>query len=175
LRREYAVKKSFSILLTLLFLATTNCARRADVKEAGRVDLEAERASLRNLDSKLLKYVQEKDLKSFLSVYADDVYVFPPNAPLLTGREAGGKLWSDLFTNPGFDLSWQLTQVELSRAGDLAYESGTYRITTKDSRGKLITDRGKFVAVFRKQTNGEWKQVVDIWNSDQPPPMATTR
>jgi len=169
------VKKSFLILLSLLALATISCTRRADVREVGGVNVEAERANLRNLDSKLLKYAQQKDLKSFLAVYADDVYVFPPNAPLLTGREAGGKLWSELFTNPGFDLTWQLTQIEVSRAGDLAYESGTYKITTKDSKGRLMTDRGKFIAIFKKQTNGEWKQMVDIWNSDQPSPIATTR
>jgi len=37
---------------------------------------------------------------------------------------------------------------------------------------KQIDDRGKFVVVWKKQADGAWKIVADIWNSDMPPAPA---
>jgi len=44
-------------------------------------------------------------------------------------------------------------------------------MTTKDSRGgPPVTDRGKLVEVWKKQADGKWKTVADIFNSDLPLP-----
>jgi ketosteroid isomerase-like protein len=37
-----------------------------------------------------------------------------------------------------------------------------------DPSGKPINDRGKYLAVWKKQPDGTWKCVMDIWNSDLP-------
>jgi ketosteroid isomerase-like protein len=59
--------------------------------------------------------------------------------------------------------------VEVARSSDLAYATGTYESSMKDSRGKLVTDHGKYVEVWKKQADGKWKTVADIFNSDLPP------
>jgi ketosteroid isomerase-like protein len=33
-----------------------------------------------------------------------------------------------------------------------------------------VTDHGKYVAVWKKQADGNWKVAVDIWNTDLPLP-----
>ena len=45
-----------------------------------------------------------------------------------------------------------------------------YMLTLKDSQGKPVTDHGKLVEVWKKQADGKWKSVVDIFNSDLPLP-----
>jgi ketosteroid isomerase-like protein len=35
-------------------------------------------------------------------------------------------------------------------------------------RQERVNDRGKFVVVWKKQTDGAWMIVADIWNSDLP-------
>jgi ketosteroid isomerase-like protein len=53
------------------------------------------------------------------------------------------------------------TKVEVAKAGDLAYVSGTYEETMTDARGK-------YLETFKKQADGTWKCIRDIWNSDLP-------
>ena len=37
-----------------------------------------------------------------------------------------------------------------------------------DASGKPMKDHGKYVEIFKKQADGTWKVVADIWNSDLP-------
>ncbi|MGH7983124.1 MAG: YybH family protein, partial [Candidatus Udaeobacter sp.] len=78
--------------------------------------------------------------------------------------------WKDLLASPGVAISWKTAKVEVARSGDLAYTTGTYELTMNDASGKPINDRGKYVEVWKKQADGKWKVVADIWNSDLPLP-----
>ena len=69
---------------------------------------------------------------------------------------------------PGFVTSLKTTNVGISSAGDLAYSAGTSEDTINDSEGNPVTERGKWVVVLKKQPDGTWKVVIDIWNSDGP-------
>ena len=40
------------------------------------------------------------------------------------------------------------------------------RVTFADSTGKVHTQFGKTVTIWRKDATGAWKCVVDIWNDD---------
>ena len=130
----------------------------------------ADETALRELDAQWSKAAASKDVDKTISYYGDEVTVLPANAPVATTREAIRKIWKDMLTSPGFAGGWQATRVEIARAGDMAYVSGTYELTMNDANGKPATDRGKFVEVWRKQTDGGWKCVMDIWNSDLPLP-----
>jgi ketosteroid isomerase-like protein len=55
--------------------------------------------------------------------------------------------------------------------GDLAYAVGTYRatLTPKKTGGKpMPTEEGKYVEVLKKQADGSWKIVYDMWSSNAP-------
>jgi ketosteroid isomerase-like protein len=72
-------------------------------------------------------------------------------------------------------MSWQPTKAEASRGGDLAYTVGTYQFTLNNAKGKPVTDRGKYMTVWKKQPDGKWKAVADTNNSDLPAPSASKR
>ena len=57
--------------------------------------------------------------------------------------------------------------MEAARSGDLAYETGTFEESFRDATGKPVRVTGKYVVVWKKQTGGQWKAVVDIFNTDQ--------
>ena len=150
------------ILLAALFvLAASGCAPQ--------VDLEAEAAAIRSADADCLKAWAAKDVDRALSCYSDDASVFPSNAPIATGKEAIRALWSQVFEIPGFAVSWDISKLEVSRAGDLAYGHGTFEAMVNDAAGNPVTERGKWVGVWKKQADGQWKLVADIGNSDGPP------
>jgi ketosteroid isomerase-like protein len=130
----------------------------------------ADESALRELDTQWSTAAGAKDVDKTVSYYADDVMVLPPNGPMVTNKPAIRELWQSLLTAPGFSGGWQANKIEVARSGDLAYLSGTWEFTMNDTDGNPATDRGKFVEVFKKQTNGEWKCVSDIWNSDLPLP-----
>ena len=128
--------------------------------------------ALRDLDAQWSAAAAAKDLDKTVSFYSDDAVVMPPNAPSATTKEAIRSAWKEMQA-PGTAISWKASKVEVANAGDLAYVSGTYEYTMKDASGKPVKDRGKYVEIFKKQADGTWKVVADIWNSDLPVPATT--
>ena len=152
-------------LAALVVLATSGCAQP--------VDSEAERAALLQADAAWAQAASAKDLDGTVSFLAEGASMLPPNATIVTGEEALRELWSEEFATPGYALSWQASKAEVSAGGDLGYTFGTYEFTMHDPEGNPVTDRGKYVTVWKKQLDGSWKAVADIWNSDQPAAPAT--
>jgi ketosteroid isomerase-like protein len=103
-----------------------------------------------------------------LGLYTDDASLYPPNLAIVTGKEAIRTYYSQLVESPGFVTSLETTKVEVSRSGDLAYSLGTSETTVNDAQGNPVTVREKWVVILKKQPDGTWKSVLDIWNSDQP-------
>ena len=124
--------------------------------------------ALRDLDAQWSKDAGAKDVDKAVSYYAESAVVMPPNASAATTNESIRSAWKEMLTTPGAAISWKATKVEVAKAGDLAYVSGTYEETMTDASGKPVKDRGKYVEVFKKQADGTWKVVADIWNSDLP-------
>jgi ketosteroid isomerase-like protein len=71
-----------------------------------------------------------------------------------------------MMQDQNFAFSFQGDKVEVS--GDLAYTQGTYSMTMTDPEGIPATDKGKYLAVWKKQADGGWKVIEDIFNSDLP-------
>ena len=127
----------------------------------------ADEATLRTVDADWSKAASARDVDKTVSYYAADAQVFPPNSPVLTSKDSIHAMWKGMLGMPGFAGGWKSTKVEVS--GTLGYVSGTYEFSETDAKGKPTTDKGKYVAVFRKQTDGTWKCVADIFNTDLPP------
>jgi len=135
---------------------------------AASVCLAADEQALRDADAQWSKAAEAKDLDKTVSYYADDAIVMPPNASAATTKEAIRSAWKEMLTTPGAAISWKATKVQVAQAGDLAYVSGTYEETMTDASGQSVKDHGKYVEIFKKQADGTWKVVADIWNSDLP-------
>ena len=91
-----------------------------------------------------------------------------------TGKDAARKSWTESFTRPGFSISWKIDKVEAS-GGDLAYSLGAYEESMDDAKGNVLTDRGKYVTIWKKQADGTWKAAVDAFNSDLTKPEETKK
>src|ERR1019366_8795347 len=129
----------------------------------------ADEAAIRDADAQWAKTAGAKDLDGTVAYYTDDATVLPPNAPMTTGKQAIRAVWAELL-GPGTSITWQANKVEVARSGDLSYILGIYQLTVKDAQGNPVNDIGKFVEVWKKQADGKWKVVADIFNSDLPLP-----
>jgi len=134
---------------------------------APAADTKIEQA-LRDLDAQWSKDAEAKDVDKTVSYYAESAVVMPPNASAAMTKEAIRSAWKEMLTTPGAAINWKATKVEVAKAADLAYVSGTYEETMTDASGSLVKDHGKYVEIFKKQADGTWKVIADIWNSDLP-------
>ena len=48
----------------------------------------------------------------------------------------------------------------------MAYMIEQNQVTVNDSLGQAHTEYNKSVTIWRKEANGEWKNIVDTWNAD---------
>jgi uncharacterized protein (TIGR02246 family) len=147
-----------------LLLLTSACNRQAADTRA------ADESAVRDADAQWAKTAGTNDLDGAVSYYSDDASLLAPNAPIATGKQAIRGVWAASLLSPHATVSWQVTKAEVARSGELAYVMGVYQITPKDPEGKPLEDRGKLVEVWKKQADGKWKTVADIFNSDLPAP-----
>ena len=99
--------------------------------------------------------------------YTENAVFMVPNLPALEGR-AAIRAW--FAGGPPF-TSFTLTPKEIDGTGDLAYVRGTWTLgIAAAGKTPAIEDHGKFLEVRRKQANGSWLMVADIFNSDVPLP-----
>ncbi len=121
---------------------------------------------LRDLDVQWAKAAAAKDVEQTIGYYSDDAIVLPPNATGAATKEAIRNVWKDMFASPSLVISWQPTRVQVGKSGEMAWVRGRYELTMNDERGKPIDDRGKYLEVWEKQTDGNWKCAAEMWNSD---------
>lgn len=121
--------------------------------------------AIRDADQQWAAAASAKDLEKSVAFCAPDGAILVPNAPAASGKDMIRKWFQDAFNTPGFKLMWHATKVGAARSGDLGYSSGEYELSFTNS-GKQVTDHGKYVTVWKKQTDGSWKALLDIFNSD---------
>jgi ketosteroid isomerase-like protein len=85
---------------------------------------------------------------------------------IATGKAAIREVLQGMLTKPNLKTHWAPIRIEVAKSGDLAYEVGTGTISTTDPKGNIATWLGKYVFVWRKQPNGNWRVAVDMSNSD---------
>jgi ketosteroid isomerase-like protein len=120
-----------------------------------------------------LKAITERKLDATVSYYGDGALLLAPNAPIARTREEIRQAWMQVFVSipPEASFSAETTKVEVAPSDDLGYTTGTFAIELNHT----TIDRGKFVDVWKKQTNGSWKAVIDIFNSDLPAAPSTAK
>jgi len=109
--------------------------------------------------------------ESFLAFFADDGINFQPH-PTNT-REAFLKRPAPA-THPPVTLYWEPVFADVSRAGDLGYTTGPYRLSDQSAE-RRPTQHGYYFSIWkRQQPGGAWKVAVDV-GIQTPAPDAAER
>jgi ketosteroid isomerase-like protein len=135
------------------------------------IDLEAEGRAVMERSRDWSRLASTGQLDSILDGWAEDAVVMPPGLPPIEGKGAIRQYVEAALRLPGFTISWEPVSVHVAKSGDLAYLIERNKSTMNDSTGKPVTTYGKVVTVWRKDSTGTWRNVVDMWN-DAPPPGA---
>jgi ketosteroid isomerase-like protein len=121
-------------------------------------------ATLRQMTQDWALACNNKQLDDLLVFYATDALVLRPNLPPVRGTSAIREFFFSALDAGLGDIEMHALRVEL--VGDIAYEVGRCKMLVPTASGKRREERGKYVVLFAKQQNGEWKAVVDTWSTD---------
>jgi uncharacterized protein (TIGR02246 family) len=128
---------------------------------------EADAKAIRDVETAWSQSFATKDVDKFGAFWADDASVFMTDSPVLNGIAAIKAAWKPIVADKKFSVTFAPTKVEVSKASDLGYSQGAYTMTiTAAKTKKVLTERGKYVTVYKKQADGGWKAVADIFNAD---------
>lgn len=167
--------KKFCMILPLVLLLcfVYGCEKEDD--DVAAVDTEADIAAIKGLLDEFDSSLNAGDPEKLVStIYAEEAVRMPPDEPMLIGKAA--------------ILAWFKKNAELNIyridnvaedvyvEGDLAFMRGTNTGSfTPKAGGEPIPAIGKWIAVYKRQDDGSWKVVSDIFNRDNPLPTSSEK
>jgi uncharacterized protein (TIGR02246 family) len=160
------VRNTSLIVCLALATLTAGCSNApAPPPDTRAADVQA----VKDIEAASLKDAAAKDPDKWATYFAEDASGLFPGDGMLNGKADIRAAMATYFADPNFSLTLQSTRVMASKGGDMAYSQGTYTMTvTNPKTKKPITDKGKYLTVYTKQTDGSWKAVAHTFNSDSP-------
>ena len=107
------------------------------------------------------------NIDSILSYWAEEAMVMEPGYPALKGKKEIRSMVEESSKAPGFKISWEPISATVSKSGDMGYLIERTQVTVNDSLGNPHTQYNKAVTIWQKDAEGNWKNMVDIWNEEK--------
>jgi ketosteroid isomerase-like protein len=148
------------VFIIMLFLVTMACMNQPVV------DKKLEGEKLMQLSQEWSDIFNSGDPEKIFEGWADDAVVMVPGMSPLKGIEAIKGYVKAGLEIPGFSARWEPLEVFVSDSGDMAYMIERNEMIVNDTLGNPIVTYNKTVTVWRKENDGNWKNVIDMWNED---------
>jgi len=155
------VKKTYLAVLGVLLVALLFLVH---LKSASAIQRDTP-ATLMNLETQFMNAAAAKGSVGYMSYYAEDAVELPNGADAIMGK---GNIAPTMgFLDQGNKLTWKPDFSDIAASGDLGYTYGTYVFTSKDKDkdGRPIVEYGKYVTIWKKQSDGSWKVALDMGNA----------
>jgi ketosteroid isomerase-like protein len=164
------MKKLLMIIpLVILLCFTFGCQKAEEVAEEPMVDVEADVEKIKTWFENEKMAVLEADVNAEMELYTEDTVWMPPYEPAIEGKQAcqqSSQQWSEKIETK--EIQYPFIEIEIH--GNWAYVRGTYFVQFIPKGGdEKSEDQGKFINLFRRQSDGSWKCTHSIHNSDNPP------
>ena len=119
-----------------------------------------------DLEARFARAVAARGGAAFQDWFAPDGVLLGNGAAPVVGLVAIARFvhWSPA----SYQLAWTPTDAVISPAGDMGYTWGHYEGRSKDLQGNPVTTSGRYVSVWRRQPDGEWKITLDA-SANEPP------
>lgn len=130
----------------------------------GKNKTETEKQSLMDADAEFSKYSETKgQFKAFLQYADENATLMRPKSMPVIGKKEIEKLYNTR-SDSSYMLTWKPLFAEVSSSGDLGYTYGTWLLIAKDEEQNDINSEGTYTTVWKKQSDGSWKWVLDTGN-----------
>ncbi|HEX3319341.1 MAG TPA: DUF4440 domain-containing protein [Terriglobales bacterium] len=154
-----------ALLLIYACLVLSACSQNRATPADNR---EADVNSLRVAQQAAIKAFVSKNADQMVAAYSGDASLMFSNSPILRGEDLKSAI-RGLAADRNFSMEFTTDQVEVAKSGELGYTRGAYTMTMSDPKIKrTLREKGKYVSIYAKQTDGSWKMIEDISNADAP-------
>ncbi len=131
---------------------------------AQRGDMSRAEAAVRRITQEWVLACNTKHLDDLLDLYVADALVLRSNYPPVRGAAAVREFFFGALDAGLGEVEVEPLRVEV--VGEFAYEAGRCKALVPSATGKRREERGKYLWVCARQSNGEWKLAADCWSSD---------
>jgi ketosteroid isomerase-like protein len=114
---------------------------------------------LYDLEARFAKDVLERGGAGFAAWFAEDGVALGNAAQPLIGKVAIAK--SAAWDPKNYQLTWTPTDALMGPSGDMGYTWGHFEGHSKDANGNPVTTTGRYMTIWRKGADGQWKVVLD--------------
>lgn len=140
-----------TLLGVVAVVVTLACQPRLDTA----IDAGSAEAALRARSRALVTAEARKDVDAAMAFYEQDAVIHIEGASALRGHAAIRQLYQQFFQMPMVSFEATITDVQIARSGELAYESGINHFTFERG-GQRVAEQGKYLAVWRRRAGGPW-------------------
>lgn len=132
------------------------------------VDRESELLALREATEAYHAAASAKQAANVVALYDENAVMVPPNDDLVEALPAIGNYRFGFIETPGVSLEFEILRAEVSTSGDMGWTLALGEITIEQEDGEPGRDQVRDFHVWKKQADGSWRVVVDVWNSGLP-------
>ena len=134
------------------------------------MDIDAEKTRLLDRDAEWARAASEgHDIERILSYWTEDAVILAPGLPAVVGKGALREYLQTSLRIPGFRINWKSSDVTFSSDGNLCYMFGRNAVTMNAPDGTPVTTKGRGITIWRRESDRQWRCVVDIWNAEPAP------
>jgi ketosteroid isomerase-like protein len=102
------------------------------------------------------------DWETVTKLYTDNAIRMLPKGPTIQGRN---QILKEFRARPSKIIEYDQKIAEVEGIGDFAFVRGVFSYTA-DTDGKISSGTGKYIAIYRRQKEGQWLIDRDIFNFD---------
>jgi ketosteroid isomerase-like protein len=134
-----------------------------------RVDIVEEKTALFETDREFAKTSLEKGAaEAFRMFLAEDAMELSADANPVFGRDS---IYQSMLDMPeGALLEWEPEDGEVAQSGELGWTWGNYVFTWKNDKGEEAKSYGKYLNIWVKREDGQWRVLIDMGNKSPAPP-----
>jgi ketosteroid isomerase-like protein len=117
-----------------------------------------------DLEARFARDVAERGGTAFAEWFAEDGVTLSNGGAPVVGRVAIAK--STTWSPKNYQLTWTPTDAVMGPSGDMGYTWGHYEGHSKDANGNPVTTSGRYITIWRKQPDGNWKVALDAGSNE---------
>ena len=104
--------------------------------------------------------------KAFASWFAEDAVTLSNGKPAVLGR--GAIAAQANWDSKNYSLTWEPEGAQMGPGNVMGFTWGRYFGKSKDANGNPIVTTGRYITIWKRQPDGNWKVAMDA-SSDAPP------
>jgi uncharacterized protein (TIGR02246 family) len=148
-------KRFFLFPILILLIAVADSIGAAPSGDA-KLD-----SAIQKANNEFLAAIKTGDAATIAAPYAETGVFILPDGKCIQGRAEIEKMYRTNFEKGGPPSSSTLDSKSVVLDGDVAYESGSGEITEMKD-GKAVTRTSRYLTVWRRAADGEWKIIRNI-------------